>query len=98
VIWKYLQDKIGIEEKQPIEDCLGVDVKRNRKQRGIFISQEKAIRKLQDKIGLSEVKGAPATPMDEKAKLSKEDCPTPEEASTMGEEQSRYRSLTASLI
>ena len=97
-IWKILQDKIGIEDKQPIEDCLGVDVKRDRPNRRIFLSQEKSIRKLQTKLGLGELKGAAATPMDDKVKLSKEDCPTPEEARTMSEEQSSYRSMVASLI
>jgi hypothetical protein len=36
--------------------------------------------------------------MDPNAKLSKADCPTAEEAATMGEEQTRYRSTVASLI
>ena len=97
-IWKFLRTKIGIDEKQPIEDCLGVDVKRDRKNKRIFISQEKAIRKLQDKIGLGDAKGSAHTPMDEKAKLSKADCPSTDEAGTMGQEQSRYRSMVASLI
>jgi hypothetical protein len=36
--------------------------------------------------------------MEPKARLSKEDCPTELEAKTMGEEQTRYRSIVASLI
>ena len=71
---------------------------RDRPNRRIFLSQEKSIRKLQTKLGLGEAKGAASTPMDDKVKLSKDDCPTPEEARTMGQEQSRYRSIVASLI
>ena len=100
-IWQALNQKkvIGIGEKAPIEDCLGVDVKRDRPNRRLFIAQEKAILKLRDKLGLTDMKGASATPMDPKLKLSKRDCPTKEQAATLCEQQTRYRrSVVASLI
>jgi transposase InsO family protein len=97
-IWSALRKAIGIGEKAPIEDCLGVDIKRDRANKRLFISQEKAILKLRDKLGLPDITGAAATPMDPKVKLTKADCPTAEEAATMADEQSRYRSVVASLI
>ena len=99
-IWQALNQKkvIGIGEKAPIEDCLGVDVKRDRPNRRLFIAQEKAILKQRDKLGLTDMKGASATPMDPKLKLSKKDCPTKEQAATLCEQQTRYRSVVASLI
>lgn len=96
--WAHLRKAVGIGEMAPIEDCLGVEVKRNRKKRQIFITQEKAIRKLQASVGLSDMKGAANTPMDAKARLSKADCPSAQEAATMGDEQTRYRSVVATLI
>ena len=97
-IWNFLRLKLGLDEKMPIEDCLGVDIKRYRPNRRMFITQEKAIKKLQRKLDLAEIKGAPATPMDPKTKLSRDDCPSEEEARTMKEEQTYYRSVVASLI
>ena len=86
-VWNFLRKRIGLEEKQPIEDCLGVDIKRDHPNRRMFITQEKAIKKLQRKLNLDDLKGAPATPMDTKTKLSKGDCPSEDDARTMKQEQ-----------
>ena len=96
-IWKVLQAKLGIDKKAPIQDCLGCEVTRDRSTRKIFLSQEKSIKALQAKLGLTETK-AMDTPMDAKLKLSRSDCPSAEEGALLADEQTRYRSVVASLI
>ena len=55
-IWKVLQAKLGIDKKAPIQACLGCEVTRDRSTRKIFLSQEKSIKALQAKLGLTETK------------------------------------------
>ena len=96
-IWKVLQTKLGIDKKAPIQDCLGCEVVRDRAAHKIFLTQESGVKALQTKLGLTETK-AMETPMDAKLKLSRSDCPADTERISLTDEQTRFRSVLASLI
>ena len=79
--WEALQVAIKVGDREPISDCLGCEIKRDRKNRRTFLTQEKSIRALQAKLNLEEIKGSAETPMDSKTKLSRDDCPSDDESS-----------------
>ena len=41
--WEALQIVIKVNEREPISDCLGCEIKRDRKNRRTFLTQEKSI-------------------------------------------------------
>jgi hypothetical protein len=95
--WAALRVAIKVAERQPIGDCLGCEIIRDRPNRRTFLTQEKSIRALQAKLGLEEMKGAADTPMDSALKLTRADCPTEEEMRTRKELTFSYQSATASI-
>ena len=82
----------------PINDCLGCEIKRDRKNLRSFLTQERSVRAFQHKLGLDDIKDGADTPMDSNLKLSRAECPTENEKLTRGEQIRRYQSVTASLI
>jgi hypothetical protein len=98
-IWRQLKRETGVGDMQEISDCLGCTITRDRKQRITYMSQRKAIKSLQDKLKM-ETRNGPGAPMDPATKLSREDCPSAEEAAEpeCKAAQTHYRSAVASLI
>ena len=96
-LWKYLQGELILGDKEPIYDCLGVTVTRDRSNRKLWLSQETAVLKLIKRAQLAEAKPT-ATPMAAGLKLTKQDCPSAEAAAVMIEKQRFYRSIIAAVI
>jgi hypothetical protein len=96
-LWKELQQGFDLDDWEDIRDCLACTVTRDRANLTLTLSQEPAIRKLLQRLDITEV-NEKDTPMVANAKLSKKDCPTTEEAAVMTDEQRWYRSTVASLI
>lgn len=96
-LWKLLQAELDLDDFEDIEDCLACNIIRDVDNKKIMLTQEKSIRKLIAKVGLSDSSDA-ETPMAANTKLSKSDCPDSITAATMLEEQKWYRSTVASLI
>ena len=95
--WAALRTAIKVADRQPISDCLGCEIFRDRPNRQTFLTQEKSVRNLQAKLGLMEIKGASDTPMDSSCKLTRADCPSEDELRTRKETTFHYQSCTASL-
>jgi hypothetical protein len=95
--WAALRAAIKVAERQPIGDCLGCEIIRDRPRRQTFLTQEKSVRALQAKLGLTEIKGASDTPMDSSLKLTRADCPSEDELRTRKELTFNYQSCTASI-
>jgi hypothetical protein len=96
-LWKFLQGELILGDKEPIYDCLGVTVTRDRSNRKLWLSQEPAVLKLIKRAQLEEAKPT-ATPMATGIKLTKQDCPSAEAAAVMIDKQRFYRSVIASVI
>jgi hypothetical protein len=96
-LWTYLQSKMILGAKEPIGDCLGVTVTRDRANRRLWLTQTTAVRKIIKAAQLTEAKPVP-TPMASGTKLTKQDCPNSQAAAVMTDEQRQYRSLLASCI
>ena len=96
-LWKFLQSKMILGGKEPIMDCLGVIVTRDRANKKMWLSQQAAVDKLIKRAQLTEAKTAD-TPMVSGIKLTKRDCPSSEAAAVMADKQKHYRSVIASAI
>jgi len=96
-LWKGLQGHFQLADREPTTDILACVLKRDRASRVTTLSQEPAIRKLLDRLHLGDVNGK-QTPMVANLKLSKKQCPSPEQAAVMVDEQREYRSTVASCI
>ena len=98
-VWDELKRDTGVGDMQEISDCLGCTITRDRVNRVTYLSQHKAVKALQDKLKM-ETSNGPGAPMDPAVKLSRDDCPSVEEAATpqFKAEQTKYRSAVASLI
>ena len=96
-LWKFLQGKVILGNMEPISDCLGVMVSRDRVNNKMWLSQRAAVDKIVKRAQLTEAKTAP-TPMLPGLKLTKKDCPSAEAAAVMADQQRHYRSVLASII
>ncbi len=96
-LWKFLQSKMILGDKEPILDCLGVTITRDRANKKMWLSQQAAVDKLIKRAQLTEAKTAD-TPMVAGIKLTKQDCPSSEAAAVMVDKQKHYRSVVASAI
>jgi hypothetical protein len=96
-LWKFLQGKVILGDMEPISDCLGVTVTRDRVNNKMWLSQRAAVDKIIKRAQLTEAKTA-ATPMLAGLKLTKKDCPSAEAAAVMTDQQRHYRSVLASII
>ena len=96
-LWKFLQGKMILGDKEPIADCLGVSITRDRANKKMWLSQQAAVDKLIKRAQLTEAKTAD-TPMVAGIKLTKQDCPSSEAAAVMVDKQKHYRSVIASAI
>ena len=61
-LWKFLQGKMILGDKEPIADCLGVSITRDRANKKMWLSQQAAVDKLIKRAQLTEAKTAD-TPM-----------------------------------
>ena len=96
-LWKGLQARFELADREPMRDVLACIMKRDRANRVTTLSQEPAIRKLLERFHLEDSNDK-LTPMVANLKLSKRQCPPPELAAVMVDEQSEYRSGVASCI
>jgi hypothetical protein len=96
-LWKGLQKDLDLDDWQDIGDCLSGMVKRDRPNRILSVSQETGIRKLLEHASPN-LQNTASTPMVANTKLSKKDCPSPEEAAVMVDGQHWYRWVIASFI
>jgi hypothetical protein len=96
-MWKSLQKVLELGDWQDVDDCLSCKVRRDRPNRTITLSQENGIRKLLERASPN-LQNTASTPMVANHKLSKKDCPSPEEAAVMVDVQRWYRSVIASFI
>ena len=96
-LWKFLQSKMILGDKEPINDCLGVTITRDRANHRMWLSQRVAVDKLIRRAQLTEAKTA-NTPMLAGLKMTKQDCPSSEAAAVMTDKQRHYRSVLASVI
>ena len=96
--WNVLRKQLKLEAPQPINDCLGCVITRDRKAGKTFLTQEPSVKALQRKLGLEDVKGHADTPMDANLKISRDECPNEAEQMTRGERIKRYQSVVASFI
>ena len=98
-LWKFLQSKVILGDKEPIMDCLNIT--RDRANNKMWLSQQAAVDKLIKRAQLTrqltEAKTAD-TPMVAGIKLTKQDCPSSEAAAVMVDKQKLYRSVVASTI
>ena len=96
-LWKFLQGKVILGDMEPISDCLGVTITRDRVNNKMWLSQRAAVDKIIQRAQLTEAKTV-ATPMLAGLKLTKKDCPSAEAAAVMADQQRHYRSVLASII
>ena len=96
-LWKFLQSTMILDDKEPINDCLGVTITRDRANHRMWLSQQVAVDKLIKRAQLTEAKTA-NTPMLAGLKMTKQDCPSSEAAAVMTDKQRHYRSVLASII
>ena len=98
-LWTALRAHLPLDEWEDVDDCLGVQVRRDRPNSRLTLSQRAPVEKLLRKLNMLDGDWTPeCTPIPSNAKFSKADCPTPAEALTMAEEQRTYRSVLATLI
>ena len=96
-LWKGLQGEFDLADAEPISDCLGCIITRDRAHKRMFLSQDIAITKLLIKSGLG--LAAPAdTPLVPGKPLSSADCPTEAERLVLADQRRWYLSTVASLI
>ena len=99
LLWKEVQKHIDLSDPEPVDDCLGCTVERDRPNKTIWLHQTAAAEAILRKEGLMEASCTPAsTPMTPGLKLSKADCPTAAAAAVMTDIQRWFRSVLASLI
>ena len=96
--WSKIQERFKVGAMEDIDDALGVTITRDRANKKMFVSQEKAILTLKAREFLGEIKGAPATPMESGLKLSRQDCPSDAERASRKQLETWYRSAVASAI
>jgi hypothetical protein len=96
-LWTGLRSKLDLDDWEDIQDCLACQVKRDRANLTISLSQEPAIVSLLQRINMTNVADKD-TPMTAGLKLSKADQPNAQQAAVMTDESRWYRSTLASFI
>jgi hypothetical protein len=96
-LWKGLQEEFDLADAEPISDCLGCVITRDRSSKRMFLTQNAAIEKLLIKSGLGLADPAD-TPLVPGKPLSSADCPSEAERLVMADERKWYLSTVASLI
>ena len=97
-IWKKLQSQLDLSDWKDVDDVLGCQILRDRKNNKIFLSQEKATLALLEKAGMQNSRPVD-TPVAAGFVFTKDDCPGPQpETRERAESVTRFRSLLASVI
>lgn len=96
-LWKGLQKEFDLADAEPISDCLGCVITRDRPNKRMFLTQNTAIEKLLAKSGLGLAEPAD-TPLVPGKPLSSADCPSEAERLVLADERKWYLSTVASLI
>ena len=91
-VWKAMQGELQLPDWEDIDDCLSCNVKRDRPNRTITLSQETAINKLLLRANASDANDK-ETPMVANIVLSKKQCPSAAQAAVMISEQRWYLSI-----
>jgi hypothetical protein len=96
-MWRGLQKSLDLGEWEDVADCLGCTVTRDRPNRTLHLSQRKGIDKLLSKRNMQDCEPK-HTPMATSLRLTKKDCPPPEEKATRKDIITEYLSTVASCL
>ena len=97
-IWKKLQSQLDLSDWKDVNDMLGCQILRDRRNNKIFLSQEKAVLVLLEKAGMQNSKPVD-TPVAAGFVFTKDDCPTTQiDSKERSVAVTRFRSLLASII